>query len=87
MYFGEAITFEGDNTSLVHFPVPLVTKSSCLFDILEHLYEFVFESVGGVFVKDPVSTGVYKKGKCLVCIVLLVHNHHGYPLVCHKYHP
>ena len=83
MYLREAIEFGRDSTSWVHFPVNLVTKSSCLFDVSECLYEFV----GGVFVEDSISTGVCQKGKFLVSIILLVNNHHSYPLVCCKYHP
>ena len=33
MYFGEAIKLWGDSTSGVHFPVAVVTKSSCLSDV------------------------------------------------------
>ena len=38
---GEAIKLGRDSTCWVHFLVTLVTKSSCLFDVLECLYEFV----------------------------------------------
>ena len=60
MDFGETIELWGDCTGRVHFVIDWVLESTCLFNILEYVSEFVFEFVGGVLGNAPVSIGVTK---------------------------
>ena len=74
MNFGKAIKLGG--TALVGYNLPYLESLNppvCLKSL---------RLSGGVLVEGPVSISVCEKAKCLACVVLLVHYHHGHPLVC-----